>query len=130
MGNISLQRQWQTFKQRTGIDSFVPQPKIFIIAEKRSWHLRVQNISQKEIHFPSQCFPKFHSQSISRVCLSFPVKMAKNGQILVPILLVQAPLINLCSNFTKVIADVPYNTGCQFVRYFLFLKITKSKVML
>ena len=34
-GNISFQRQWQTFKQRTGIDSFVPQPKIFIIAEKK-----------------------------------------------------------------------------------------------
>lgn len=34
-GNISLQRQRQTFKQRTGMDSFVAQPKIFVVAERK-----------------------------------------------------------------------------------------------
>ena len=35
-GDVGLQGQRQTFKQRTGVDSFVSQPEIFIIAENQN----------------------------------------------------------------------------------------------
>ena len=84
------------------------------------------------IPFTKYPFPAQKESLIPSLLLVIPSPNSpvKNELMLIPSLLAQAPLTNLWSNFTNGFADIPYNTGCEFVRYFLFLKYNKSKTLL